>query len=315
MKWNMPHLTVTCKRCGYTWNSHNGTPKRCPQCGSHQWDVPPRVNHCLRCGNTWTSRSMAEPRRCPKCSSTEWYLDIPLTERPRRAVEVDEPVKAAVLERYDRGMSNLDIAIETGIPFSVVQSVVTAERKGLRRSLGRFPYRLRLALGLDVQLVLGIRRPAELHGLLVIDLGLLPQGAGLLLELLHLLVCQLAAVGEFHGLLVVVAGLGPGLSDVPQAPTGLHGVGAVVPLVPLAPGLARRQVVVIAPVAHVAGLVGQLLRLVLELVALVDQDLGLPGVLVPGGLVLDGVPLGIAGEVLHGPLGVVLGGHPFTLNM
>jgi hypothetical protein len=258
---------------------------------------------------------MAEPRRCPKCSSTEWYLDIPLTDRPRKSVEVDDSVKAAILERYDKGMPNLEIAIETGIPFSVVQNVVTAERRATRRSLRRFPDGLGPALCLDVQLVLGVRGPAELHGLLVVDLSLLPQGVRLLLELLHLLMCQLSAVGEFHGLLVVVAGLGPGLADVPQPAAGLHGIGTVVPLVPLAPGLAGREVVVVAPVAHVARLGRQLPGLVLELVALVDQDLGLPGVLVPGGLVLNRLPLGIAGEVLHGPLGIVLGGHPFTLNM
>lgn len=135
MKWNMPHLTVTCRRCNHTWNSHNGAPKRCPQCGSHQWDIPPRVNNCLRCGNVWTSRSKAEPRRCPKCSSTEWYLDIPLVERTRRPVEIDATIKATVLERYEAGTTPLRISIECSIPFSTVQNIIMAAKEESRRSL------------------------------------------------------------------------------------------------------------------------------------------------------------------------------------
>ena len=312
VKWNMPHLTVTCKRCNYTWNSHNGTPKRCPQCGSHQWDIPPRINHCLKCGNTWTSRSVSEPRRCPKCSSTEWFLDAPPAERPRRSNEVEEPIRSAVLERYDKGMSNIEIAIECNIPFSVVQSVVNSMKKDVRTrsEIRRFTDRLGTAFRLEVLLVLRVRCLPQIHSLLVVGLCLLAQSIGLLEQLFHLLMGELPAVRELYSLLMIVLRLGPGLAYVAESSPLLHGLSSVVPLVALPAGLVGGDVVIVPPLPHELRLGGELPGLVLELVALLDEYRRLAGVLVPGGLMLQGLLLGLLQEVLHGTVVVVLAGHP-----
>lgn len=126
IKWNMPHLTVTCMRCGYTWNSHNGNPKRCPECGSHQWNVPPNTYTCKRCGNIWNAKGGKVPRRCPACSSKEWNKDRDVDSKPSRrpAFELDDGTFKSIIENYRHGMSCVDISIAFSIPYSVVYNAV-----------------------------------------------------------------------------------------------------------------------------------------------------------------------------------------------
>ena len=126
VKWNMPHLSVTCKRCNYTWNSHTGSPKRCPECGSHQWDVPPKTYMCKRCGNKWNAKGGKTPRRCPSCSSKEWDRDREPDERATRRTtfDVDDGMRKRIIESYRKGKSCVDISIDMAVPYSAVHHVI-----------------------------------------------------------------------------------------------------------------------------------------------------------------------------------------------
>lgn len=126
IKWNMPYLTVTCKRCGHQWNSHNGSPKRCPVCGTHQWNVPPKTYSCRRCGYTWNAKGSRIPKRCPVCSSKDWNVEREASEhRSKRATyEMDEETYNSIIESYRKGFSCVDISIRCNIPYSVVYGVI-----------------------------------------------------------------------------------------------------------------------------------------------------------------------------------------------
>ncbi len=126
IKWNMPYLTVRCKRCGHQWNSHNGSPKRCPECGTHQWNVPPKSYTCKRCEYTWNSKGNKMPKRCPVCSSKDWNTDRVLPERRIRTVsyELDDAMLYSIIDNYRKGLSCVDISIACRVPYSVVFGVV-----------------------------------------------------------------------------------------------------------------------------------------------------------------------------------------------
>ena len=123
----MPFLNLTCKRCGYQWSSHNGTPKRCPKCGTHQWNVAPRQYTCKRCGNTWIAKGTNVPKRCPACSCREWDKDpqeADLARGSRRASHIDEALYNEIVESYDGGENCLGIAMKLNVPYSVVFSTI-----------------------------------------------------------------------------------------------------------------------------------------------------------------------------------------------
>lgn len=128
VKWNDPHLKVTCVRCGHTWNSHDGNPKRCPSCGSHQWNVPLNSYTCKRCGNFWESKGSRTPKRCPSCGSRLWDVE------PETVVEAPPKgslMEADVLDAYRRGNGCLDISLTLDIPYSVVRGIVSRENPGV----------------------------------------------------------------------------------------------------------------------------------------------------------------------------------------
>lgn len=126
IKWNDPHLTVTCLRCGHTWNSHNGTPKRCPSCGTHQWSTPPRSFTCKRCGYSWNAKGSKVPRKCPMCSSKEWSSDREAETRKvvKEESEADIMMEKMIVGEYRRGRSCVDISIARGLPYSKVYEIV-----------------------------------------------------------------------------------------------------------------------------------------------------------------------------------------------
>ena len=123
----MPYLNLTCKRCGYQWSSHNGNPKRCPQCGTHHWDTEPWVFTCKRCGNTWVAKGNSIPKRCPACSSREWDKEedeLRANGGGRRQYQVSDELYQSIIDSYRKGMSCVDIAIAFDIPYSKVYSAV-----------------------------------------------------------------------------------------------------------------------------------------------------------------------------------------------
>ena len=127
VKWNMPFLNLECKRCGYHWSSHNGSPKRCPKCGTHQWDVAPRSFTCKRCGNTWVGKGSNVPKRCPACSCREWDkdpADAVAVAAARHASHVSQDVVDVILEKYSDGFDCVSIAIHLGLPYSMVYDTV-----------------------------------------------------------------------------------------------------------------------------------------------------------------------------------------------
>ena len=80
-------------RCGHTWNSHDGSPKRCPSCGSRLWDVEPESTFV--------------------------------------AVEETSDMEDDVMKEYRRGSGCLDISLALGIPYSVVRSIVSRKNPGV----------------------------------------------------------------------------------------------------------------------------------------------------------------------------------------
>ncbi len=126
IKWNDPHLKVTCLRCSHTWNSHNGAPKRCPSCGTHQWSTPPRSYTCKRCGYSWNAKGTKVPRKCPMCSSKEWSTDRDAESRRviREESESELAIESLIVGEYRKGRSCVDISISRGLPYSKVYEIV-----------------------------------------------------------------------------------------------------------------------------------------------------------------------------------------------
>ena len=113
-------------RCGHTWNSHNGSPKRCPSCGTHQWNTPPRSYTCKRCGYSWNAKGTKVPRKCPLCSSKDWASEreVDIQKTGPSAPEVDAVLEGLILGEYRKGRSCVDISISQGIPYSLVFEIV-----------------------------------------------------------------------------------------------------------------------------------------------------------------------------------------------
>ena len=126
IKWNDPHLRVTCLRCGHTWNSHNGAPKRCPSCGTHQWNTPPRSYTCKRCGYSWNAKGTKVPRKCPLCSSKDWASEreVDIHRISPQMEEVDSVLEGLIMGEYRKGRTCVDISIAQGIPYSLVFEIV-----------------------------------------------------------------------------------------------------------------------------------------------------------------------------------------------
>jgi hypothetical protein len=42
--------------------------------------MPTRMNHCYKCGYSWTTRGGA-PKKCPKCGDRQYWTHDPLDKR------------------------------------------------------------------------------------------------------------------------------------------------------------------------------------------------------------------------------------------
>lgn len=119
IKWNQPHLKVSCKRCGHEWNSHDGSPIRCPGCGSSKWNQAPMQYICGKCGHNWVPKGGRPPRRCPECASRDWNRSRSKEVNDRADVYSNEQLD--IIEVLSKaGRNPVQISAETHIPFSIV---------------------------------------------------------------------------------------------------------------------------------------------------------------------------------------------------
>ena len=133
--WMKPFELKTCSRCGYEWGSTSEDPRRCPSCGTYRWNEIPTTYSCLRCEHSWTAKRDWPPKRCPKCRSVAWNTEK--REQSRNDFHIDakkssqsvtnqELVKIITVE-YRKGKSCTMIAVDNGIPFSIVYTAVRDE--------------------------------------------------------------------------------------------------------------------------------------------------------------------------------------------
>lgn len=117
--------TLRCYRCGLTWNSRTGDPRRCPGCGSYAWNRPAEQCTCMVCGYAWVSRTQGRPSRCPNCKSNRWDESPRQVATPVEEADPDTAARRWVLERYASGGGCLEIASELGLPLFRVMSIVS----------------------------------------------------------------------------------------------------------------------------------------------------------------------------------------------
>ncbi|MDD3378913.1 MAG: hypothetical protein RBR05_01430 [Candidatus Methanomethylophilaceae archaeon] len=125
-----------CTRCGYEWSSTNQKPKRCPSCGTYHWNEIPVSYHCLKCNYTWIAKRDWPPKRCPECRSTAWnskkesshmgpsqyslLMQLDISDMDPAEVE-------GIIERYRKGESCTNIALNSPMPFSIVYEIIRKE--------------------------------------------------------------------------------------------------------------------------------------------------------------------------------------------
>jgi predicted Zn-ribbon and HTH transcriptional regulator len=111
---------VTCNRCGFTWNSRTGSPRKCPRCGSYAWNSPTQKCECRQCHHVWNPRKSVQPQRCPNCKSKLWNNAF-VTEQRKSAVGRFE---AGVIADYRSGEGCLAIAEKRGMALFSVMNVI-----------------------------------------------------------------------------------------------------------------------------------------------------------------------------------------------
>lgn len=118
---------MSCKRCGFEWESRKGDPMKCPRCGSYSWNKVAIRCKCMVCGHGWRSRRPEGPSRCPSCNSNRW--NEPVRQVDAKIVEEDPAVVRDrwILERYNNGSGCLAISSELGLPLMKVMKVVSSE--------------------------------------------------------------------------------------------------------------------------------------------------------------------------------------------
>ena len=120
---------LRCARCSYEWIPRKDQlPKRCPKCRSIKWNDPHLRVTCLRCGHTWNSHNGA-PKRCPSCplcSSKDWASDreVDIHKISPQMEEVDSVLEGLIMGEYRKGRTCVDISIAQGIPYSLVFEIV-----------------------------------------------------------------------------------------------------------------------------------------------------------------------------------------------